>query len=81
MPRRPIIALVILAAVVLTGCARVVWVRSGLTAAEWNQDSYQCEKDARQSGYFGTGWVAQIEMERFMERCLLSKGYSKQIVQ
>ncbi len=38
---------------------------------------YECEKDMRQSGYFGGGLAGAIAANDFQERCLMSKGYSK----
>ena len=38
---------------------------------------YECEKDARQSGYFGTGIVGSINMQNFLNGCLESKGWTK----
>ena len=44
-----------------TACTRVVWVKPGVTEQEFRVDSYACEKDMRQSGYFGTGISGAIE--------------------
>jgi hypothetical protein len=38
-------------------------------------DSYSCERDARQSGYFGTGLVGAVNMKEFYVRCLRAKGW------
>ena len=41
----------------LAGCApQVVWTKpNGFTQQDFAQDSYACEKDMRQSAYFGGG--------------------------
>ena len=72
--------LVILLAVVslLFGCARPVWVHPEYTPEKWKKDSYECERDARQSHYFGTGITGSINMQNFFNRCLESKGWMRQ---
>jgi hypothetical protein len=62
------------------GCARVVWTKADFNQADWNRDTYECERDMRQSGYFGTGLVAAINAQEFQERCLVAKGYYKVVV-
>ena len=61
----------------LGGCARFYWTKPGFNQADWNRDTYECERDMRQSGYFGTGFVGGINAQQFQERCLVAKGYSK----
>jgi hypothetical protein len=71
--------LVLLAVVMLFGCApATVWVHREYTPEKWAKDSYECERDARQSGYFGTGISGSINMQNFFNRCLESKGWMKQ---
>ena len=60
-----------------TGCARHVWTKAGLTEQEFRADSYACERDMRQSGYFGTGLVGMLNSQDFLDRCMRSKGYEK----
>ncbi len=73
------IVLVLLAIVILSGCAtRTVWVHPEYTPEKWKKDSYECEKDARQSGYFGGGITGLINMQNFFNRCLESKGWTRQ---
>jgi hypothetical protein len=38
-------------------------------------DFYECERDARQSGYFGGGVAGALNMVEFQKRCLRAKGY------
>lgn len=61
----------------LLGCARVVYRHCNYTPALWAKDSYECERDARQSGYFGTGIIGAIDFQQFYDRCLYSKGWIK----
>ncbi len=75
------LALVIIAAFALAGCARMLWYKEGATQADFRKDTYECEKDARQSGYFGTGFAAQLNMKDFQERCMMARGYEKRRVE
>ena len=60
----------------LIGCATpMIWDKSSGTQAEYNKDSYECEKDARQSGYFGGGIAGALNMREFFKTCMVSKGY------
>ena len=59
----------------IVGCAQPVWTKPGYTEAAWRADRYACERDARQSGYYGGGIAGAIEMRGFFDRCLESKGY------
>lgn len=69
--------LVVVLAVVHVGCARVVYRHPDYTPQLWARDSYECERDARQSGYFGTGSWATMEMRNFYDRCLAARGWTK----
>jgi hypothetical protein len=60
----------------LVGCAQKVWYKPGATQQDFAVDSYACEKDARQSGYFGSGLVGQINFQDFGERCMVAHGWS-----
>jgi hypothetical protein len=62
----------------LVGCAPTLWVKSGATEQDFNRDSYACERDARQSGYFGSGLVGEMNMRAFYERCMVAQGWRKQ---
>jgi hypothetical protein len=66
-----------IAALGLGGCAEYAWTKPGLTQADFNRDSYNCEKDMRQSGYFGGGLVGALNAQAFEERCMTAQGYSK----
>ena len=65
----------------LCGCAKTFWVKPGATQQDFARDSYECERDARQSGYFGTGIAGAINMQAFQERCMVARGWSKQTEQ
>ena len=60
----------------LSGCGPMIWNKPGVTQAEYNKDSYECEKDARQSGYFGTGLVGALNMRDFFKTCMVARGYT-----
>lgn len=58
------------------GCAPMVWDRPGSTQADFNRDSYTCERDARQSGYYGGGLTGAVNMQGFFQRCMVAQGYT-----
>jgi hypothetical protein len=60
----------------LAGCGPMIWDKPDAMQADYNRDSYACEKDARQSGYYGGGIAGSIEMREFFKRCTVSKGYT-----
>jgi len=66
----------ILSTVGIAGCA-TVWEKPGATQADFNKDSYECERDARQSGYYGTGLAGAINMQNFADRCMIARGWSE----
>jgi len=63
--------LVFLALLSLTGCAQYQWVHpyylGGSTQADqaWKKDSYECERDMRQSSYFGGGITGALSAQSF----------------
>ena len=61
---------------VLSGCAETIWDKQGATQADFNKDSYECERDARQSGYFGSGLAGSLAMKEFYERCMVARGWT-----
>lgn len=46
-----------------------------MTAQGWQRDTYECERDLRQSGYFGNAFEAPSNMQQFYARCLEARGY------
>jgi hypothetical protein len=59
----------------LAGCAQGVWTKDGATQHDFASDSYACEKDTRQSGYFGTGVIGAVNMHDFAGRCMVAHGW------
>lgn len=59
---------------VLAGCAPVYWSKPGFSQAEWNRDSYECERDVRQTSH-GTGLVGALDAMAFEQDCLRAHGY------
>lgn len=59
---------------ILAGCAPTVWDKMGATQEGFARDSYECEKDVRQS-YFGTGLAAALSQKDFYNRCMMVRGY------
>lgn len=68
----------------LAACAHeapTVWDKPGAASGEWQTALYECERDARQSARsFGTGVVAEMRANQFMDRCLNTKGW-RQVAQ
>jgi hypothetical protein len=64
------------AMLVLSSCA-TTWTRPETTQDQYQKDNYACERDMRQSGYFGTGLVGVVNMQDFNDKCMASKGYTK----
>lgn len=63
------------AAIGLVGCAKQVCVKDGATQQVFLSERYQCERDMRQSGYYGGGLAGELEMGRFFDRCMEAHGY------
>ena len=69
--------LILLSAV--AGCAPThVWIKTGATQQDFATDSYECERDARQSGYFGGGLIGALNMQQFTQRCMVARGWRQQ---
>jgi hypothetical protein len=64
----------------LSGCTRVVWDKAGSSQQDFQRDSYACERDARQSGYFGGGLLGAANFEAFQDRCMGAAGWTKRRV-
>ena len=75
-PRHALLVMVLLL-LLLLGCTSPQWTKPGITEQTWAEDRYACERDARQSGYFGGGVIGAINMQSFFERCLEAKGYRR----
>jgi hypothetical protein len=67
------LALVVVVLCMASGCARTIYYHHpDYTPERWATDSYECERDMRQSGDFGTG-----NRPTFYERCLSVRGWTK----
>ena len=66
---------VLLLAFILAGCAPMIWDKDGATQNEFNRDGSACEKDARQSEYYGNEFFGTMNKKKFLKRCMTSKGY------
>lgn len=67
-----------LGVLIVTGCVsvRTTWVKPGGTQSEERRDRYECERDARQSGYY----TGAVNMQEFFNRCMGARGWSLQAV-
>jgi hypothetical protein len=64
---------------VLSGCfSTMVWDKPGITESTFNKDSYECERDARQSGHFGGGLGGELNFRTFLKKCMVARGYTLQ---
>lgn len=72
-------AMVLVAALCAAGCAgfQPVWDKPGGTPQSFNTDSYECERDARQSGYYGGGLLGALNFRSFADRCMEAHGWTK----
>jgi hypothetical protein len=71
-------ATVITLFLVLTGCTQYMWKHpSHSDMARFRRDHYECERDMRQSGYYGGGIAGQMNATAFGERCMVARGYYK----
>jgi hypothetical protein len=74
---RPWPSIVVCITAFMFGCAPAnQWVKAGASQQDFSTDSYDCEKDARQSGYYGGGLVGAVNMQAFFNRCLGAHGWS-----
>lgn len=70
------LALILMLVMVLTACAgKRTFYKAGASQQDWVKDHYECERDARQSGYFGGGIVGAINAQEFQVRCLNARGW------
>ena len=63
----------------LSGCAApTVWVKRGANSQDYSTDSYSCERDMRQSGYYGTGLTGAVNAATFENRCMEAHGWTRE---
>lgn len=69
-----------LALLVLAGCAGPNWVKSvdSMYPGDVEAARYECERDARQSGYYGPGLIGVYNVRAFYARCMRAKGFYEQ---
>jgi hypothetical protein len=59
-----------------SGCVHTpIYYKDGATQQEFVQDKYNCEKDARQSGYYGAGIAGAMNMRHFFNECMNAQGW------
>lgn len=69
--------IVIAGCLILAGCAPRAWTRTGATQADYNKESYSCEKDVRQSQHAGGLIAGAIDMREFYARCMQAAGWAE----
>jgi hypothetical protein len=76
MPKSSIILVApVLAA--LAGCTPTIWDKADATRADYNRESYECERDLRQSRT-GSGLLGALDAHGFYNRCMSAHGYYPQ---
>jgi hypothetical protein len=66
----------VILAVLISGCASTkFWQKDGASNSDLRGDSYQFEKDARQSN-FGGGLLGGKLRQEFCDRCMESRGWT-----
>lgn len=59
-----------------TGQLAAKWYKAGSTAADYQKDSYDCERDTRAGAVsFGGGLVGSVGAQNFYDRCMQAHGY------
>jgi len=71
---------ILLLLIVVSGCTQYRWTHPSFTESAWRRDTYECERDMRQSAYFGGGIGGAIAAANFQERCLQARGYNKEAI-
>jgi hypothetical protein len=59
----------------LVGCAPTIYDKPGATQQDFVTDKYACNKDAHQSGGFGTGLAGAIAINQFFDECMNAHGW------
>jgi len=67
----------LIACLLLAACAARAWNKEVATQGDYNQDSYGCEKDVRQSSYFGGGIGGALNMRDMYARCMQARGWTE----
>ena len=52
-------------------------MKDGATEQDVSRDTYACERDMRQSGYYGGGIVGAVNAQGFYNRCMDASGYHR----
>jgi hypothetical protein len=68
--------LVFAAALIVASCGKAVWTKPSFTQAEYRRDTYECDRDVRQS-YHGTGIAGALSARDFYDRCMEARGWEK----
>jgi hypothetical protein len=70
-------AITVVACLTLAACAARAWTKPGTTQADYNKDSYSCERDIQQALHLG-GWLAGTLNARDMyARCMQAAGWTE----
>jgi len=62
----------------LAACAPTVYVKPGASQQDFITDKYSCDRDAHQSGNFGTGLAAAIAINEYFGECMNAHGWYAQ---
>jgi hypothetical protein len=70
--RRALVAVTL--ALWFAACAPTVWNKTSGTQIDFDRDSYECERDVRQSRT-GSGLLGALDARGFYNRCMSARGY------
>ncbi|MCC5015769.1 MULTISPECIES: hypothetical protein [unclassified Legionella] len=68
--------LLVILSFTLGACTQTYWDKPGVSPQEYARDSYECERDMRQS-YFDENTEGSYARSNFEARCMVSKGYTR----
>jgi|LauGreDrversion4_2_1035121.scaffolds.fasta_scaffold60606_2 hypothetical protein len=72
---RPLMKFLAVICFLLCSCTQFYWDKPGFNQEEFYRDSYECERDRRQS-YFDED-EKYFAQNQFQDLCMRAKGYSK----
>jgi hypothetical protein len=69
--------IIVVGCIALAGCAPRAWTRGGATQADYNKDSYSCERDVQQAEHLGGGISGAFNARDMYARCMQAAGWAE----
>ncbi len=69
---------IILATLILNGCAPTLYVKPGASEQDWSRDYNDCLVKANQAGYTGGDLAANLNRSNFLDMCVQGQGWTVQ---